>query len=281
MEDVTSTLYIIATPIGHLADISTRAVETIISCDIILCEDTRTTKKLFHLLGIKPEAKFIAYHDHNESKLSPNIIEQMKASPLTVGLLSDAGTPCLSDPGYRIVCAARESNIPVFPIPGPSSITALLSVCGLPVDRFQFVGFLPRSKNALEKEVSNWNLNPMSYVFLESPHRIQHSIGLMQKVLGNWHICLGRELTKIHEEYFFSTLDLFDSTTLTQKGEYIGVVAPSEDSQAKPSEKDLDSLIRTSLEQGKSASDICESLSGLGYSKKAIYSLVLKHKAKI
>ena len=192
------TLYIVATPIGNLQDISLRAVETLRSVDVIACEDTRHTQKLLNHLGIK--AKLISYHEHNEESRSGELIKMLSEGG-SVAVVSDAGTPAINDPGFRVVKKAVEKGYDVNSIPGPSALITALAASGLPTDSFFFAGFLPAKKGDRQKRLKELSSTPATLVFYEAPHRLSASLDDCLVVLGDRDAVVARELTKMHEEY--------------------------------------------------------------------------------
>lgn len=192
-------IFVVATPIGNLSDISKRAIESLKSSDIVICEDTRRTKNLLRNLDI-PFKKMESYFDHNEKVKAPLLVEKIIDQGLTASLVSDAGTPCLADPGYRIVKEAKEKGLLVTPIPGPSSAISLISASGLPSDHFTFVGFLPRKKSKLIEEIKNWKKLGHCIVAHETAKRLKSSLEIIYKELPEARCSIGRELTKIYEE---------------------------------------------------------------------------------
>ena len=201
---MTGTLYIVATPIGNLEDVSQRALRVLGEVDLVACEDTRRTRVLLNHFGIK--AKTTSYHEHNERARAEQLCELM-ASGKNVALVSDAGTPLVSDPGFRIVQAAIEANIPVVPIPGATAFVAALAASGLPADHFFFAGFLPARANARRKKLEDLRTLAATLVFYEAPHRISATLKAALEVLGNRRAVVARELTKIHEEFARGRLD--------------------------------------------------------------------------
>ncbi len=191
------TLYVVATPIGNLEDLSERALRTLREVDVIAAEDTRRTGKLLQHFGIsKP---LTSYHDASERRKAPELVRQLEEGR-SIALVSDAGTPLLSDPGYRLVRAALDAGIAVVPIPGASAVTALLSVSGLAVDRFVFEGFLPPKEGKRRKRLEALKDEPRTILLYESPHHIARTLVEVEEVLGDREIALGRELTKVFEE---------------------------------------------------------------------------------
>ena len=191
------TLYIVATPIGNLEDISERALRILREVDVIACEDTRRTLVLLNAFGIKTKA--ISYHEHNERARAEALCEQIESGK-SVALVSDAGTPLISDPGFRIVQAAIERDIPIVPIPGATAFVAALAASGLPSDRFLFAGFLPARANARRAKLEELTNIPGTLVFYEAPHRIAATLKAALEALGNRRAVVARELTKLHEE---------------------------------------------------------------------------------
>lgn len=190
-------LYVVATPIGNLEDISYRAVRLLSGADLIAAEDTRHSRVLLSHYGIT--TAMLALHEHNEARVVGRILERVDAGEV-VALISDAGTPLISDPGYRLVRAAREAGLPVFSLPGPSAVTAALSVAGLPPDRFVFEGFLPAKAAARKKRLETLSREPRTLVFFESSHRIEAAISDMVEVFGRRRLAaVCRELTKKFE----------------------------------------------------------------------------------
>ena len=190
-------LFIVATPIGNLKDFTQRAVEVLKSVDIIAAEDTRRTRKLLNFFEIKKP--MISYHDFNKEKRIPKIIKMLKEGK-SVALVSDAGTPCISDPGYNLIVKAIEEEIEVIPIPGVSAVTAAISVCGLPCDRFVFEGFLPRKKKKRKERLEKLKNEERTIILFESPHRISKTLKELLEELGDRRCVFLRELTKKFEE---------------------------------------------------------------------------------
>ena len=192
------TLYIVATPIGNLSDMSQRAIECLNSVDIVLAEDTRSFGKLAKRYDIHTKAK--SYHEHNEEQQTLWAIEQLKNGK-SIALTSDAGTPTISDPGYRLINASRVENIPISPIPGASAAIAALSVSGFPSDRFIFEGFLPRKKGKLHDKLKTAIESKSTTIFYESPFRIKKSLAIIKELAPEKEILIAREITKRYEEF--------------------------------------------------------------------------------
>lgn len=194
---MSGTLYLVATPIGNLSDITERALQTLRDVTIIACEDTRHTKKLLTHFGIK--TKTVSYHEHNESERARELSEFLKEGK-DIAVVSDAGTPNISDPGFRLVKTAIECGAKVVSIPGASAFVSALVVSGLPTDEFYFGGFLPSKKNARHSKFLSVKTISATLIFYESPHRIAASLGDAYEVLGEREAVVARELTKLHEE---------------------------------------------------------------------------------
>lgn len=191
------TLYLVATPIGNLADITHRAIEVLNKVALIACEDTRHTRKLLQHYGIS--TKTVSYHEHNEQQRAQDLIEVLKRGD-DVAVVSDAGTPAISDPGFRLVRAAIENDVTVVPVPGPSALISALVAAGLPTDEFFFGGFLPARANARRTRLSELRAVPGTLVFYEAPHRLAETLKDAHEILGEREAVVARELTKLHEE---------------------------------------------------------------------------------
>lgn len=221
------TLYIVATPIGNLDDITLRAIDTLKRVDLIAAEDTRHSGLLLQHLGIK--AKLFSLHDHNEQEKAHVLIEKLQ-SGLSIALVSDAGTPLINDPGYHLVKACRENDIKVVPIPGACAAIAALSVAGLPSDKFIYEGFLPAKSKARQDSLASLITEPRTMIFYESTHRLLETLKDMQTIFGaNKQIVLAKELTKTWETIVnFPVNELIDwlnQDASRQKGEFVLIVA--------------------------------------------------------
>src|SRR6202051_2237578 len=192
-------LYIVATPIGNLEDITLRAVRLLKEVDVIACEDTRQTQKLLNHYGIT--TRTISYHEHNEMTRSAELVKEMQEGA-SVALVTDAGMPGISDPGYRLITLAIQHRLPVVPIPGASAFLAALVASGLPTDSFRFSGFLPAKRGERRAALEAIRTSPRTQVFYEAPHRVVESLADVCEVLGNdRHVVMAREVTKLHEEF--------------------------------------------------------------------------------
>lgn len=224
--DQSVALYIVPTPIGNLGDMSSRAIEVLNQVSLIACEDTRHSGKLLSHFGIT--TKTTALHDHNERARAQWIVDQLAAG-LSIALISDAGTPLISDPGYHLVSHVRQSGFNVIPLPGPCAAITALSASGLPSDRFSFEGFLPSKEKARADKLLALKEDPRTLIFYESPHRIEHSLTTMVEVLGGErHVVMAREVTKTFETFLSGPVLEVLATVSTdpnqQKGEIVLMV---------------------------------------------------------
>lgn len=222
-----SGLYLVATPIGNLGDLSFRAVDILKRCDLIACEDTRTSGKLLKHFEIRKP--LVSYHEHNEIHQATLLADKIETG-ISIALITDAGTPALSDPGFRIVRECRKRELPVSPIPGPSAAVAALSVSGLPSDSFCYVGFLPAKSAARKRFFNDIKDSPKTQIVYESNHRILKFLNDFQEILGSDRVlCVARELTKLHETIFTGpAVKVIESVKQrSQKGEFVVVIAPS------------------------------------------------------
>src|SRR5580765_2318165 len=192
-------LYLVGTPIGNLEDITLRALRVLKEVDVIACEDTRQTQKLLNHYAIA--TRTTSYHEHNEMTKSAELVKGMQGGA-SVALVSDAGMPGISDPGYRLITLAIRHHVPVVPVPGASAFLAALVASGLPTDSFRFSGFLPAKRGERRKALENVKASPRTQVFYEAPHRVKEAVEDVCEVLGNdRHVVIAREVTKIHEEF--------------------------------------------------------------------------------
>src|SRR5262245_36069354 len=227
------TLYVVATPLGHLEDLTLRAVRILRSVALVACEDTRHTARLLQAHGVT--AALTSYFEHNERWKGGRILDELRAGR-DVALVSDAGTPGISDPGYRLVRDARAEGLTVVPLPGPSAAIAALSVSGLPTDRFRFVGFLPPKAGARQRDLAGLAGGTETLVFYESPVRILAALDDMVEALGDREAFLFREATKVHEEYAKAPLSELRARLAKRdsvKGEIVLVVSGAADAPAE------------------------------------------------
>ncbi len=196
-------LFLVGTPIGNLEDITLRAIRTLKEVDLIACEDTRETQKLLKRYEIR--TPMISYHDHNEMTRAPELVIRLEEGT-DIALVTDAGMPIISDPGYRLVHLAIRHNIPVVPVPGASAFVAALAGAGLPVDKFRFLGFLPNRKGARRKALEGLKGATKTLVFYEAPHRLLDALQDVREMLGDRQVVIAREVTKLHEEFLRDSL---------------------------------------------------------------------------
>ena len=197
MPEKKGTLYLVATPIGNLEDVTLRALRVLAEADVVACEDTRRTRQLLEHFQIR--ARTVSYHEHNERERAEELARMIEEGS-TVALVSDAGTPGINDPGYRVVRACVERGLRVVPVPGASAIVAALTASGLPTDEFYFGGFLPARTHARRERLSSVRTLRATLVFYEAPHRIAHALADAREILGERDAAVARELTKLHEE---------------------------------------------------------------------------------
>ena len=235
-------LYLVATPIGNLGDITIRALETLAAADILACEDTRVTRVLLDRYGIRRRA--IAYHEHNATEAGPKLVEAV-LSGRSVALVSDAGTPLVSDPGFRLVGDIVAGGGRVVPIPGPSALLAALTASGLPSDTFLFAGFLPAKAGQRRTRIEELKGVPATLVFYESPRRLAETLAALAEVLGERPAAIGRELTKTFEEMRRGTLvELAEAYASqdTPRGEIVVCVGPPSEAPTQ-NPQDVDALL--------------------------------------
>ena len=221
-------LYVVATPIGNLKDMTIRAVETLKAVDLILSEDTRETDKILKKFGI--EKRQISYRDQNHNKVIDyliNIFDQGK----TAALVSDSGTPLISDPGYKLVRDLRERGVKVESIPGPSAVISALSISGLPTDKFIFLGFLPKSLSKRRELLKKYGETDATLTIYESPYRVRRLLHEIHETLGERKVFIAKDLTKLHEKVFYGNLSklINNEKEITEKGEYMVLISKSEE----------------------------------------------------
>jgi 16S rRNA (cytidine1402-2'-O)-methyltransferase len=269
----TGTLYVVATPLGHLEDLTLRAVRVLREVSLVACEDTRRTGTLLRANGIATATT--SYFEHNERFKGGKILEALRAGR-DVALVSDAGTPGISDPGYRLVRDARAEEIAVVPVPGPSAVTAALSVSGLPTDRFLFVGFLPAKAAARRKALEALAAERPTLVIFESPVRVVDALSDMLAALGDREAFLCREATKAHEEYVRAPLSVLRERLAERdsvKGEIVLVVSGAP--EAAPSDEDPVALYRRLAAEGRTRREaVKEAARRLGRPAREVYALV-------
>lgn len=220
---MSGTLFIVATPIGNLEDMGQRAWRVLREVDLIACEDTRHTQKLLNRLSFNNRT--ISYHEHNERERADELIEMLEAGK-NIALVSDAGTPLISDPGFRVVNSAVQRGINIVPIPGPSALVTALSASGLPTDQFFFAGFLPARATARRAKLEELRMIPATLIFYEAPRRIASALRDAADVLGNRQAAVARELTKLHEDILRGSLSELAEQLASQpvKGEIVLII---------------------------------------------------------
>ena len=274
-------LYVVATPIGNLADITFRAIETLKKVDLIAAEDTRHTQRLLSHYHIKNQ--MISLHEHNESQRTPELIARLAAGD-AIALVSNAGTPTLSDPGYRLVKQAAASHIRIVPIPGPSAALASLSVSGLPTDAYIFVGFLPRKAGKVKKILAELKPERKTLIFYESPRRITALLRSLIQLMGNRKAVLSREMTKRYEEFIRGSLaDILAQLTdrVEVKGECTLVVHGSGGSNDPDMDTVRDEILQELQTGAASISELAKRIAAKhGLMKNQVYAEALKLKPK-
>ena len=242
---MSGTLFIVATPIGNLDDITFRAVETLKSVDLVLAEDTRHSQKILNHFNIKTPVS--AFHDYNEREKCNTVVDKLKQGD-SIALISDAGTPLISDPGYILVSAAKKNSVNVVPIPGPSALIAALSASGIPSDRFSFFGFLPSKQNARIKTLKTFASRPETIIVYESPKRIMATLTDMLFVFGEEReVCLAKELTKTFETILTTNIpnliDYISADPGHQKGEFVLLISSTAKKGQLEFDQQLDRLL--------------------------------------
>ena len=273
-------LYLVSTPIGNLGDISERAKEVLKTVDLVACEDTRTSGQLFSLLGIKVAAT-IPYHEHNADQMRPKLLEKLKHN-VSIALVSDAGTPLISDPGYKLVRDCYATGIPVTTVPGANAVLSALQLSGLPSNAFYFAGFLPPKSGARKKALTELKNLRATLIIYETPNRLLDMLTDIQNILGNRMMAVVREITKKFEEVRRAPVsDLiphYEQEGLP-KGELVLVIGESSEEKTFDPD-DIDTLIQENLESHtpRDTADIVAEITGLP--KKQIYKRVVELNAK-
>jgi 16S rRNA (cytidine1402-2'-O)-methyltransferase len=266
-------LYVVSTPIGNLEDITYRAVRVLKEADWIACEDTRTTRRLLDHYGIA--TRTLSYHEHNEANRTEDLVARLERGE-TGALVSDAGTPLLSDPGYRVVRAAVEKGIRVEALPGPSALLAGLVVSGLPTDQFHFGGFLPPKQGQRTRLLESLRDEPATLIFYEAPHRILESLDDIAATLGDREVVVARELTKFHEEIlrgFPSQIRAALGARDSIRGEFVVLIAKASGPlpDDTPAEEAVEALVRSGVSRMDAMKTVARQR---GLSKRDVYKLV-------
>ena len=279
-------IFIVATPIGNLEDLTPRALATLRSVDIIAAEDTRNTRKLLTHFNITGK-ELVSYHDHSEEFRSQQLVDRLLRDGLSLALVSDAGTPCVADPGYRLVRLAKQHQIKVHPIPGASAVTSLVSASGLPSDRFLFVGFLPVKESDLRREIQSWIVMRASIIYFEPTRRLESSLSLIAEIHPRAEVSVGRELTKLFEEIEtrpVAKMLEWARNHATLKGEAVVMVhigenvSTSDVSDTASAMLHVETSARAGFAAGKSLKDLLKELGGLGLMRTELYQKLLEIK---
>ena len=268
-------LYLVATPIGNLGDITLRALETLAGVDVIACEDTRITRRLTERYGIS--AQLTPYHEHNAAAARPRILEQL-AQGASIALVSDAGTPLISDPGFKLVREVCAAGLTVTALPGPSSVLAALSVAALPTDRFFFEGFLPPKAAARRARLTELARLDATLVLFESGSRIQDTLADLAAVMGMRVAAICREMTKLHEEISRGTVSELAQTAdkLETRGEFVVVIAPAAEGSQVMTGEQVDDLLRDRLARDSVKDAVAHAVEVSGRPRREIYARALE-----
>jgi 16S rRNA (cytidine1402-2'-O)-methyltransferase len=268
-------LYLVATPIGNLGDITLRALETLAGVDLIACEDTRITRRLTERFDIG--ATLWQYHEHNAAQARPKILEKLSQGA-SIALVSDAGTPLISDPGYKLVREACAAGHTVVALPGPSSVLTALAVAALPTDRFFFEGFLPSKQGARRTRLTELARIDATLVLFESGNRVQEALQDLAAAMGEREAAICRELTKLHEEVRRAPLRELaaEANTLETRGEFVLVIGPPPADAQAMSAADLDQLLREILRQTSVKDAVAQTVELTGKPRREIYARALE-----
>ncbi len=268
-------LHLVATPIGNLGDITLRALEVLAGADVVACEDTRISRRLMERYGIAADLK--QYHEHNAEAARPKILAKL-AEGGSIALVSDAGTPLISDPGFKLVREVTAAGFDVFALPGPSSVLTALAVSALPTDRFFFEGFLPSKQVARRTRLEELSRIDATIVMFESGNRVQDMLGDLADIMGKRDAAICRELTKLHEEISRGPVADLAKTAdeLETRGEFVVVIGPpAADAQAM-TDDDLDALLRTSLQRDSVKDAVAHAVELSGRQRRAVYARALE-----
>jgi len=266
-------LYVVATPIGNLGDITLRALQVLATANLVACEDTRVTRKLLDRYGIT--SPLTPYHDHNAAAVRPKLLSRLQAGA-TIALVSDAGTPLVSDPGYKLVRAAREAGHAVTAVPGPSAVLAALAVAGVATDRFLFAGFLPAKQAARRARIAELAHIPATLVAFETGPRIAAALADLAAGLGNREAAVCRELTKIHEQVRRAGLETLArdyAAELAPRGEIAIVIAPP--ATHEPDARGFDAMLRATLDHATLKDAVAEVAAVTGRPRREVYRRAL------
>ncbi|MBR0871667.1 16S rRNA (cytidine(1402)-2'-O)-methyltransferase [Bradyrhizobium tropiciagri] len=268
-------LHLVATPIGNLGDITLRALETLAGVDVIACEDTRITRRLTERYAIA--AELVPYHEHNAAQARPKLLERL-AHGASIALVSDAGTPLISDPGFKLVREVCAAGHRVIAVPGASSVLTALSVAALPTDRFFFEGFLPAKEHARRARLGELARNDATLVMFESGNRVQESLRDLAATMGGRHAAICRELTKLHEDIKRAPLAELAAAadSLETRGEFVLVVGPPPDDAGVMDQDTLDDLLRAQLARGSVKDAVAHAVELSGRPRREVYARALE-----
>lgn len=268
-------LYLVATPIGNLGDITLRALETLAGVDVIACEDSRITHRLLERYGVK--AELTPYHEHNAASARPKLLQRLRDGA-AIALVSDAGTPLISDPGFKLVREACAAGHAVTAIPGPSSVLAALSLAALPTDRFFFAGFLPPKQAARRARLTELARVDATLVLFESGNRVQVTLADLAAIMGVREAAICRELTKLHEEVKRATLTELATAAdqLETRGEFVLVIAPPDADTQTMSADALDDLLRDALSRSSLKDAVAQAVDASGRPRREVYARALE-----
>ncbi|MBC15929.1 MAG: 16S rRNA (cytidine(1402)-2'-O)-methyltransferase [Desulfovibrio sp.] len=270
----TGILWVVATPLGNVDDLSPRARDILSDADVILAEDTRRTGMLFKRLDLERHGRLMSFFEHNEDKRLPRVLEYLEEG-MHVALVSDAGTPLLSDPGFALVRACREQGLEVSPVPGPSAPVAALSASGLPPLPYTFLGFPPRKKSQTEKLFTAHRDTGATLVFFERKSRLKGTLTIAHDILGDREFCVARELTKEYEEFISGSLGDLDSMDFELRGELTVIIAPAGQSE-EATEADVLEIVEEERQEGGKPKEVARRVAGRvnGWTAKEVYALM-------
>ena len=274
----TGTLYIVATPLGNLEDITLRAIRVLKEASVIACEDTRRTVKILNRYEIR--TPLFIFHEYNKVRAGKSILRRLRDGD-SVALVSDAGTPAISDPGYELVREAIGSGVPIEVVPGPSALVAALVVSGLPTDHFTFEGFLPTRREKRRKAMQGLAAGTRTMIFYESPQRLAAFLREAAEIFGDRQACVVRELTKVHEEILRGSLSELDAE-ISGRGSVLGEVTIVIGGGPDTVELSVEETVRAALEEGSGSSrDLAREIAGrTGLSRKEVYAEILRQRRK-
>ncbi len=271
-------IYVVATPIGNLGDISARAKEVLQEADVIACEDTRVTKKLFTLLGLSTRREFIKLEDHNEAAQAENLIELVRAGK-AIAQVSDAGSPLISDPGYKLIRRCKEEGIEVFAVPGACALICALQLSGLPTSSFMFAGFIPNKDKARHDLFNRLKAIETTLVFYETANRIVKTLTAAAEIFGSREMAVAREITKVYEQCLNGTAEelIAHFSAVEPRGEMVLMIAPPKGDEGAAG-LDVVTLLREELSKGTLKTAVKTLVAKYGLNKNEVYEMALKLK---